>query len=558
MADLKDISNEYDLVQLPETEYELVPVEEAPVVDEGVLPDRLEATLRGAADTASLGLSENVVAGVQALRSGENKPLLDKYYEQKALEKAKVEQLKEQYPVEYVAGSIGGGVASSFVPGLGLASGFSKLSKAKQLVEAAKTGAKIGGVSGLVGGESETLRGDVVGTAKDVVGGAAGGAVIGGAVQGVVGGVSSTVGATKDLLNKLSKDTPIGQWMRTGYKAGKTQPDEGLLEYGERIAKEGEESINKVITERKDLSKVKSEILKLAGERTGRIDANKIYGPEFNEAADNLAHFRNVLPDGDLTKQYTKVTDILSKGATPEGLTPNINQLENSLDQLYKISTSDKYDDNVRRIANAAYGKIKQSYDNILLPEESKAINEINEQIQQIYSTTNVLGVTKTLPKGASKADIPGIYGEKYIRGAAKSAEGSRNKSLENLKTLTEKYKGTLPETEKLVENAPKIAEMAPIIQRSKYAVERGDVKEALKAAAIGVPTAFAARTAYQVGKFVTKHPELSQYSDKIGQFFESDPKIRNVLLFRLQQDPNTRELGKSLFNFEIKDEEQE
>lgn len=555
MADLKDITNEYDLVQLPETEYELLPIEDSQTSTEGIIPDRAETALRAAADTASLGLSENAIAGIQALRGDETKPLLDRYYEQKAVEKAKVEGLKEEYPVEYYSGAIGGGVASSFIPGLNVASGFSKLSKAKQLLEATKTGAKIGGASGLISGDSETLRGDVLGTAQDVVGGAAGGAIIGAGVQGTIGTLASGISSSKELLNKLSKDTPIGQWIRTGYKAGQTQPDAGLLQYGERIAKEGEETVNKVIGERKELSKAKGDILKLAGERVGRIDANKIYGPEFKDAVDNLAHFRNVLPDGDLTKQYTKITDILAKGSTQEGLTPNINQLENSLDQLYKISSSDKYDDNVRRIANNAYGKIKQSYDDILLPEESQAIGEINEQIQQVYSTTNMLGVTKNIPKGASKADLPAIYGERYVRGAAKSTEGARSKSLDNLKTLTEKYKGVLPQTEKLVENAPKIAEMAPIIQRSKYAVERGDVKEALKAAAIGVPTAFASRTAYQIGKFTTKHPDLVKYSDKVGQFFESDPKMRNVLLFKMQQSPDTRELGKALFNFDDKDE---
>jgi hypothetical protein len=144
-------------------------------------PSLLESGLRGAAQGATFGFADEATGALEAL-------FTDKSYAQARDEARKAYEAAQQAnPKTYLAGDIGGSIATAFIPGLGALNA----GKGAKLAEVAGKGALQGGLSGL--GRAE---GDVGEQLQDT----AAGALLGGAT----GALASKAG---DLLGKAADTT---------------------------------------------------------------------------------------------------------------------------------------------------------------------------------------------------------------------------------------------------------------------------------------------------------------------------------------------------------------
>jgi hypothetical protein len=105
-------------------------------------PSKTESVIRGGLQGATLGYSDEIVAGLAgglpALLKGEN--VKEAYSKRLEQDRAENKAAEKANPKSYLAGEIGGGVASSFVPGLGVAKGAAGVAKLAGLGAAAGAG----------------------------------------------------------------------------------------------------------------------------------------------------------------------------------------------------------------------------------------------------------------------------------------------------------------------------------------------------------------------------------------------------------------------------------
>lgn len=155
----------------------------------------IESAARGAAQGASLGFADEIQAGARSLFG-------DKTYEQYRDDYREGDKAaSEAHPVAFGGSELAGGIASSLIPGLGVAKG------AKGLLSAVSAGAKLGGISGLGQSEADLTKGDFAGAAKDTIHGAELGGLIGGASHGLEKGIRAGVGKVKEGLNSAFDPT---------------------------------------------------------------------------------------------------------------------------------------------------------------------------------------------------------------------------------------------------------------------------------------------------------------------------------------------------------------
>lgn len=151
---------------------------------------KTESFARGAAQGASMGFSDEITGGLEAMweKAKGNPVEFGNLYKQYRDESRKnYDDAKKANPGTYTTGEIGAGVATAFVPGLNLAKGAS-------IAKVAAQGALMGGASG-AGYSNEENLGDV---AIDAAKGAA--------VGGIVGGGMAKAG---QALSKFSKAAPV-------------------------------------------------------------------------------------------------------------------------------------------------------------------------------------------------------------------------------------------------------------------------------------------------------------------------------------------------------------
>jgi hypothetical protein len=185
-------------------------------------PSGIEAAARGLKQGATLGFGDELTGAIESLFS-------DKTYRQ-ARDEARANDKAAQaaHPLLYGAGELGGGVATSFIPGLGIAKGAGALATAGK---AALTGA----ISGVGNSEKE----DIGGLAED--------AAASGALSGVTAGVLGKVvrGAPerveKRLLGNITEGATATQRDRVVGRAGSKAAEVLEAIKGDRaIAKAGD------------------------------------------------------------------------------------------------------------------------------------------------------------------------------------------------------------------------------------------------------------------------------------------------------------------------------
>lgn len=154
---------------------------------------RLEALLRGGAQGATLGFSDELSgAGSAALGALKGKSLdeiKDIYKKSRDESRTANEAAESAHPALYTTGSIGGSLLPAVLSG-GLGEAAEGASALSRLGSAAKTGAAIGAVNGL--GDSNA---DLTSGSPSALGSAAGSALGGAALGGITGGALSGVGS---------------------------------------------------------------------------------------------------------------------------------------------------------------------------------------------------------------------------------------------------------------------------------------------------------------------------------------------------------------------------
>lgn len=142
------------------------------------LPDEWESAGRGALQGATMGFGDEIYGAYKGLTDGDLTDLYDET-ERDAV-RANNEKAQKANPWSYGAGELGGGVATAFVPGAGLAG---------QAAKAGMTGFKgamaAGGIMGAVNSVGTSNAENIRDIGKDALVGAAGGAAFGAAGHGV-------------------------------------------------------------------------------------------------------------------------------------------------------------------------------------------------------------------------------------------------------------------------------------------------------------------------------------------------------------------------------------
>lgn len=226
------------------------------VTEQAEEPSALTALARGAAQGATLNFSDEIVGLGEALFSKETLTpgggnFAQRYRKGRDESRAANAAAKNAHGFAYGAGELGGGIATSFVPGLGIAKGAS-------LAKTALGAAKLGAGAGLGASESEDIGGQLAdaGTSALVSGGTAGllGRVMRGAPDRVV---KRALGDLTDGATATQRDRVVGKGgERVGEVVGilgekgfkKAGRDAGrLLEQTESAIKETGEAFGETI-----------------------------------------------------------------------------------------------------------------------------------------------------------------------------------------------------------------------------------------------------------------------------------------------------------------------
>lgn len=167
------------------------PVEQAPAPE----PGRLEALGRGAIQGATLGFGDEITGALESI-------FTDKKYQQARDEaRAANDRARTAHGGFYGVGEAGGGLASAFVPGLGIAEGAG-------LGTVAAKSALAGGIGAL--GSSDKALSDVGGTLKDVGVGALTGAAGGALAHAVGSGVGKALAAAPEKVDEQTLKAVVG------------------------------------------------------------------------------------------------------------------------------------------------------------------------------------------------------------------------------------------------------------------------------------------------------------------------------------------------------------
>jgi hypothetical protein len=152
-------------------------------------PSMLESGLRGAAQGASLGFADEITGGVESLLTG--KP----YDQARDESRAAYDAAQKANPGTYLAGDVGGAVASSMIPGLNVA-------------KAATIGGRIGtaALGGALSGLGNSKADNALDMAKDTGTGAALAGGIQGAGEALVPVAKYGAGKLSQMLSQASEN----------------------------------------------------------------------------------------------------------------------------------------------------------------------------------------------------------------------------------------------------------------------------------------------------------------------------------------------------------------
>ncbi len=170
----------------------------------------VESAARGAAQGASFGFADEITGALEAakdvaLTDKELGDLVDQYKKRRDESRKEYDMAEKDNSGAYMAGNVAGGVATAFIPGVGLAGNLGKgASLGAKVAQGAKLGAMEGAAFGLGESRADLTEGDVGGVLKDTATGAAVGGALGGALPAVGHGAKKVLdGAPARKVTKV-------------------------------------------------------------------------------------------------------------------------------------------------------------------------------------------------------------------------------------------------------------------------------------------------------------------------------------------------------------------
>lgn len=261
-------------------------------VPAGPAPGLTESALRGASQGVTLNYGDELVGAGKALFEGIKGTLTGKdtrgtlgqvYRDERDKERTANKAASDANPWAYGLGELGGSVATSFVPGLGIAKGASMAKTALQ-------SAKLGAVSGLGASEAEDLTGAAADTAM--------GGLVAGGTSAIMGKILK--GAPKRAVERRVGDIVDGATAKQRDKvvgAGGKNVGE-FAEPGELLKIVSEKAFRKAGRDPKKLQDVTEEALNETGKALDKAYAaagNKTRGISVSDILGDIESFATKL-----------------------------------------------------------------------------------------------------------------------------------------------------------------------------------------------------------------------------------------------------------------------
>lgn len=207
---------------------------------EAEAPTELDSAGRGVLQGATMGFADEISGGVEALwnkAKGDPRTFGELYKQYRDESRANFKRAEEANPKSYMAGNVGGAIATAAIPGMGGAT-LGKL-------------ALQGAAQGLGSSEADLTEGEVGQALKDTAIGAGTGAAIGGAGKALSAGASKAAPYVNKLMGKAASGLEEGaerlavkatgatgnQAMKFSDDAGRQLLDRGLVRAGDNAAK---------------------------------------------------------------------------------------------------------------------------------------------------------------------------------------------------------------------------------------------------------------------------------------------------------------------------------
>lgn len=207
---------------------------------EAEAPTELDSGARGALQGATAGFADEISGATEALwnaAKGDPRTFGELYRTYRDESRANFKKAEEANPKSFMAGNVGGAVATSLIPGMGGAT-IGKL-------------ALQGAAQGLGSSEADLTEGEFAQAAKDTAVGAGTGAAIGGAGKVLSAGASKVAPSVKNALSKTGdylgeqaeklavKATGAtgNQSLQFADDAGRQLLDRGLVKFGDNAGK---------------------------------------------------------------------------------------------------------------------------------------------------------------------------------------------------------------------------------------------------------------------------------------------------------------------------------
>jgi hypothetical protein len=304
-------------------------------------PGALESLARGAEQGATLDFAPRLNAAIQSTFGSTDYDTALKN-EQAAMEKAQA-----AHPYLYGAGNIAGTVAPLAIPGVGEAIA------GEGILGAAKTGAALGGISGI--GKSQDLT-DLGGTAQSALTGAVQGGLTGGAVGAASDVLSPFLNQIKglgsDAMSAVGSISPLRKFAK-GYASGRVAGLSTGEEAGTQAIQEASNAVDDVTQKYDELlnsAQKQAENLRLNGDVIDHSDW-------FNSALNAINSAKQFIPESDATGQAAldKLNNLISGYGEAWGdqLTPTQAVfLKRKLGQLGSEGDTQLGDDYARQLAN--------------------------------------------------------------------------------------------------------------------------------------------------------------------------------------------------------------
>jgi len=303
--------------------------------EESQTPSKLESALRGIGQGASFSAMDELVgageAGVKALTGQDDyRNLLENYKKYRDESRAANKAAEVANPASYMAGDIGGGVATGLLTGgAGAVGSIGKVGAMQAAKELAKVGAMQGAATGLGASEADLLGGDIAGAAKDTGIGAGVGGIAGVALPMAAKGAGKALGAAKDL---------VADKMPTFLKKGAQSfnlAKKGISTVGDKAKEQlGEDSTslaNKLIADfREQYSKGSDKVGSALKSRESDIDFSK-------QLADLESTLKSssMLPDdlGKIQRELNLYKDIVETETVEPGMKKAVEKMQRMIDQ---------------------------------------------------------------------------------------------------------------------------------------------------------------------------------------------------------------------------------